>query len=361
MGSNMMIRVNRPNQVACRRVFFLIACLLCSLIVAGSLFPVGAIAQSPPVTIATSELSLNKVDQVIEVTSSMISGLPVQADFLLLNNTGTTFRQLKVEKSCGCVSLRLPDMDFESKGTLPVTLSYRPKGEDFSQVIELSGVAEGANAITRFARVHIVGKCEPPFVLHPTRFIMDPSVAGERIVNLRGKEGVVLESISFQASDSEVSCIKESDEALRIRWNAMPSASGFSVDVKFDFRAQDLSNGVYEQQLQFAKPVPISVAPSMVRMRVRDEALTGIVVLTDQDSNGKGYEARFAPGEEKGQWEKPKISLKTETLSPGKFLCLLSIEDFESVSEGFESEKVLLSRVGESEAIVDFGVSFRPK
>lgn len=334
---------------------------MCSLIVAGSLFPVGAIAQSPPVTIATSELSLNKVDQVIEVTSSMISGLPVQADFLLLNNTGITFRQLKVEKSCGCVSLRLPDMDFESKGTLPMTLSYRPKGEDFSQVIELSGVVEGANAITRFARVHIVGKCQAPFVLDPTRFIIDPSVAGERIVNLRGKEGVVLESISFQTSDSEVSCIKESDEALRIRWNAMASASGFSVDVKFEFRAQDLSNGVYEQQLQFAKPVPISVAPSMVRMRVRDQTLTGIVVLTDQDSNGKGYEARFAPGEEKGQWEKPKISVKTETLSPGKFLCLLSIEDFESVSEGFESEKVLLSRVGESEAIVDFGVSFRPK
>jgi hypothetical protein len=86
------------------------------------------------------------------------------------------------------------------------------------------------------------------------------------------------------------------------------------------------------------------------------------LVLTDQDSNGKGYEARFAQGEEKkGQLEKPKISVKTETLSPGKFLCLLSIEDFESVSEGFESEKVLLSRVGQTEAIVDFGASFRPK
>ena len=357
----MTIRVNRPNKTAFSRAFFLSAILVCSLIIAGSLVPVGAIAQSPPVKIATSELSLNKVDQAIEVTSSMIPGLPVQADFLLLNNTGTTFRQLKVEKSCGCVSLRLPDMDFESKGTLPMTLSYRPKGEDFSQVIELSGVADGANAITRFARIHIVGKCQPPVILDPTRFIIDPTVAGERTVNLRGKEGVVLESISFQTSDSEVSCIKESDETLRIRWNAMPSASGFSVDVKFEFRVQDLPNGVYEQQLQFAKPVPISVAPSMVRMRVRDQVLTGMVVLTDQDFNGKGYEARFAQGEEQGPLEKPKISVKTETLSPGKFLCLLSIEDFESISKGFESEKVLLNRVGQSEAIVDFGVSFRPK
>lgn len=358
-----MIRANRQNKPSSRHEFVLRAYTLYIMAIVASLLSTVAIAQSPSVQNANSDLSLDKIDQVFEVTSSMISGLPVDADLVLLNKTGTTFRQLKIVKSCGCVSLKLPEVDFESKGTLPMTLSYRPKGEDFSQVIELSGVAEGTNTLTRFARIHIVGKSQPPFVLDPMRFIIDPSVAGERVVNLQGREGIVLESIAFQPSDSEVECVKESDDTLSIRWTAMPSASSFSVDVVFKFRSQDLLNGFYEQHLQFSKPIAISVAPSVVRMRVRDSALIGIFVLTDQESNGKGYEARFEKGDkdEKGQIKRPKISVRTETLSPEKYLCFLGIEDFGSLTEGFENEKILLNRVGETEAIVDFGVSFKPK
>ena len=358
-----MFQSERPKKLAQRRKFVLRAWALLMIVVAYPFFPVESIAQPPSGKTVSGEHSLKKVDQVFEVTNNMVSGLPVEADFVLHNNTGTTFRQLKVTKSCGCVSLRLPELDFESEGTLPMTLSYRPKGEDFSQVIEISGVAEGGDTVTRtrFARIHIVGKCEPPFVLDPIRFIVDPSVAGEHKVNLRGREGIVLESVVFQPSDSEVSCIRESDDGLRVQWSAMPSTSSFSVDVLFKFRVQDISNGVFEERLQFSKTIPISAAPSIVRMRVRDQALTGIIVITDQDSNGKGYDARFIQGGEEGLVERPEISVTTKTLSPGKYLCLFVIKDYGSVSEGFEKKKLLLNRVGESEAIVDLAVSFKPK
>ena len=87
-----MIRANRQNKPASRHEFVLRACTLYIIAIVAPLLSTVAIAQSPSVQIANSELSLDKIDQVFEVTSSMISGLAVDADLVLLNKTGTTFR-----------------------------------------------------------------------------------------------------------------------------------------------------------------------------------------------------------------------------------------------------------------------------
>ncbi|MFN6128265.1 MAG: hypothetical protein ACK6DC_10990 [Planctomycetota bacterium] len=172
----MTIRVNRPNKVACRRAFFLIACLLCSIIIAGSLFPVGAIAQSPPVKIATSEHAMDKEHIVLgdglssdesEVDiGERVSELKHRFSIAFAGIDRRRMEVLEIKSSCGCLVSSVEPAS-EETAQLAIDVNIVPSLGDFERKLEIRyrGIEEGGAVRSKILKIR--GQGYPILVASP--------------------------------------------------------------------------------------------------------------------------------------------------------------------------------------------------
>jgi hypothetical protein len=177
MGTNMTIRVNRPNEVACRRAFFLSAFLMCSLIAAGSLVPVGAIAQSPPARIATSDLAMDKEHVVLveglgsdesEVDiGERVSDLKHRFSISFAGIDRRRIEVLEIKSSCGCLVSSVEPASEEAT-QLAIDVKIVPSLGDFERKLEIRwrGIEEeGTAAHSKILRIR--GQGYPILIASP--------------------------------------------------------------------------------------------------------------------------------------------------------------------------------------------------
>jgi hypothetical protein len=176
MGKNMTIRVNRPNKTAFSRAFSLSAILRCSLIIAGSLVPVGAIAQSPPVKIATSDLAVDKEHVVLvgglssdesEVDiGERVSDLKHRFSISFAGIDRRRIEVLEIKSSCGCLVSSVEPASEETT-QLAIDVNIVPSLGDFERKLEIRWRGIEEEGTVRSKTLRIRGQGYPILVASP--------------------------------------------------------------------------------------------------------------------------------------------------------------------------------------------------